>query len=324
MYEMKIKLVGIFLTISLLLVLGLPAKAAEYPTKPITLINPFPAGGVIDVIGRALANSAKNYLDQPIICENHTGGGGTVGISLMVKKPADGYTISIPATSSLDINWHTREMTFHPVNDVTHIIRLTALTDGLVVRADSPWKTIQEFIQYAKQNPRKITYGSSGVGSPPHLEMEQLAILAGGIQWTHIPYKGAPETMTALLGGHLDAMAGAQVWVPLVDAGKLRLLATFSLRSNRFPQVPLMKDVGYDASFPAPIDILGPKGLPKPIVQKLHDVFKKCTEAPEFLAVLKNFDLGVTYLNSEDLEKVHPQEFERVGIIIKKLGLQNK
>jgi tripartite-type tricarboxylate transporter receptor subunit TctC len=323
MYEMKIKLVGIFLTISLLLVLGLPAKAAEYPTKPITLINGFPAGGVIDVIARALANSAKKYLDQPIICENHPGGGGTVGISLMVKKPADGYTIGISAANSLDINWHMREMVFHPVNDMTHIIRLTGLINGLVVRADSPWKTIQEFIQYAKQNPRKITYGSSGVGSPPHLTMEELA-LAGDIQWIHLPYKGAPDAITALLGGHVDAMAGAQSWVPFVDAGKLRLLVTFSLRSDHFPQVPILKDIGYDVACPSPIDITGPKGLPKPIVQKLHDVFKKCMEDPEYRAVLKNFDLGITYLNSEDLEKVHRQEFEHVGIIIKKVGLQKK
>lgn len=259
MDQVKSRLIGLALIISLVLAWGLSALAAEFPTKPVTLVIPYSAGGALDLMTRGLANAAKKHLGQPVICENVPGGGGTVGATLALKKPADGYTIVINTSNSLNINWHMREMDFHPMNDATFIIRVSGILNGLVVRADSPWKTMQEFLQYAKQNPKKISYGTGGVGVPPHLAMEELAIAAGGIQWTHVPYKGSGDTNTALLGGHVEAAVGSSGWAPLVDAGKFRLLVTFGeQRSARYPQVPTLKEIGYDIAYPSPIDITGP------------------------------------------------------------------
>lgn len=325
MEKMKSRDIRFLLAISLVFLFWLPAKAAEFPTKPITLIITFTTGGAIDITSRALANAAKKYLGQPIICENIPGGGGTVGVTLALKKPPDGYTLVIPPTNSLHINWHMREMNFHPVNDLTHIIRVSGVLNGLVVRADSEWQNMQEFIQYARQNPDKISYGTGGIGVPPHLAMEELAILAGGIRWIHVPYKGGGETNTALLGGHVDAVAGSSAWAPLVDAGKFRLLAVFPpYRSTRYPVVPTLKELGYDMACSSPLDILGPKGLSKDIIKKIHDAFKKALDDPEYQAVHKKFDMFPVYLGAEDLEKSSEQEFKHIGTIITKLGLQRE
>jgi len=322
---MKRQMTGLFLTISFILSLGMAATAAEFPTKHITLIIPMTAGGSMDVTGRALGNAAKKFLGQPIIPEHIPGGGGTVGLAIMVKKPADGYTIAYIATNNLNINWHMREMSFHPLEDVTPIIRFSGMPSGIVIRADAPWKTLQEFLQYAKQNPQKISYATAGIGLPPHLAMEELAILAGGIQWMHIPYKGGGECNTALLGGHVDMMAGGSFWAPLVDAGKFRLLASVApFRFPRYPQVLTLREIGYDVAYSSPLDILGPKGMPKPILNKLHDALKKAMDDPEVVNALNIFDMVPIYLNPEDLVKAHQQEFEHMGRMVRKLGLQKK
>ena len=322
---MKRQMTGLFLTISFILSLGMAATAAEFPTKHITLIIPMTAGGSMDVTGRALGNAAKKFLGQPIIPEHIPGGGGTVGLAIMVKKPADGYTIAYIATNNLNINWHMREMSFHPLEDVTPIIRFSGMPSGIVIRADAPWKTLQEFLQYAKQNPQKISYATAGIGLPPHLAMEELAILAGGIQWMHIPYKGGGECNTALLGGHVDMMAGGSFWAPLVDAGKFRLLASVApFRFPRYPQVRTLREIGYDVAYSSPLDILGPKGMPKPILNKLHDALKKAMDDPEVVNALNIFDMVPIYLNPEDLVKAHQQEFEHMGRMVRKLGLQKK
>jgi tripartite-type tricarboxylate transporter receptor subunit TctC len=289
MHQMKSKLIGLLLTISLVLALGLPAMAAEYPTKPIILVIPYPAGGSTDLTGRALANAAKKFLGQPIICENKSGGGGSVGPSLVLPKPPDGYLF------------------------------------GLVVQTGSQWKTMQEFIQNSKQNPQKISYGSPGVGTPPHLAMEELASLAGGVQWLHVPYKGGAESNAGLLGGHVEAVSDSSGWAHLVDADKFRLLVTYGYqRSTRYPQVPTLKEIGYDMVSPGPIGLIGPKGMPKPIVKKLHDAFKKAMDDPEFQAVMKKLDMTLLYLNSEDYESYVRQDSERIGKLVQKLGLQKK
>ena len=321
---MKMKTVVLIMIPTVIMAFGLPALAAEFPTKSITLVIPYPAGGSTDLTGRALANAAKKYLGQPIIVENKSGGGGTVGPSLVVPKPPDGYTIGI-ITSSPTIAYHMGKLSFHPVDDLTHIMRWGGYLFGLVVQTDSQWKTIQEFIQYAKQNPQKVSYGSPGMGTPPHLAIEELAALAGGIQFVHIPYKGGAESNTGLLGGHVDSVSDSSGWGPLVDAGKFRLLVTYGYqRSTRYPQVPTLKEIGYDMVSPGPIGLIGPKGIPKPIVAKLHDAFKKAMDDPDFQAIMKKLDMTPLYLNSEDYEKYVRQDSERIGKLVRKLGLDKK
>jgi tripartite-type tricarboxylate transporter receptor subunit TctC len=302
---------------------GIPAAAADYPEKPITLVIQYPAGGSTDVTGRALANGAKKYLGQPIICENKSGGGGTVGVALVASKPADGYTIGI-VTSSPTMSYHMGKFNYHPVEDLTHIMRWANYLFGVTVRTDSQWKTMKELIQYIKSNPKKLSYGTPGMGTPPHLAMEELS-MAAGIELIHIPYKGGAETNAALLGGHIEIISDSSGWAPLVDAGKFRLVANWGeQRSPRYPEVPTMREIGYDVVARSHLGIIGPKGIPKPIVAKLHDAFKKAMDEPEFKAIMKKLDMSENYLNSEDYNKYMRQDFEQVGKLVKKLGLDKK
>ena len=320
MKQVNRKLVGFVMTASLILAFGLPAMSAEYPTKPINLVIQYPPGGSTDLTARALANAARKSLGQPIICENKSGGGGTVGVALVAAKPADGYTIGV-VSSSPTIAYHMGKLSFNPIDDLTHILRWAGYLFGTVVRADSPWKTLPELINHAKQHPKTLTYGSPGVGTPPHLAMEELSSLAG-MQLLHMPYKGIAENNAALLGGHIDIISDSSGWAPLVDAGNFRLLATYGYqRCARYPQVPTLREVGYDLVSPGPIGLIGPKGLPKPIVQKLHDAFKKAMDDPEFLAVMKSFDMSTLYLNTEDNEKFIREDSARIQKLVQKLGL---
>ena len=312
------------LILGLVLASGPRATAADYPDKPVNLIIPYPAGGSTDVTGRALMNAVKKHFSQPVIVENKAGGGGTVGPNLVITKPPDGYTLGIMASATVTISWHMGKMNFNPIEDATHIIRYTGYLYGLVVRADSPWKTIQDFVKHAKANPGKISYGTPGVGTGVHLCMEEFASQAG-MKLVHMPYKGGAETNTALLGGHVDAVSDSSGWSPLVDAGKFRLLAVYTAqRSAKYSDAPTLKEAGYDVVFPSPLEFMGPKGLPKPIVQKVHDVVKKAMEDPEYQAVLKKFDMSNIYLNSEDLEKAIRQDAEQIGKMVKKAGLDKK
>ena len=323
MSRLKNGLGGFVLITSLIGALAFPAFAAEFPNKPINLINPYPPGGSIDLPSRALANGAGKRLGQPIICENKAGGGGSVGPSIVISKPPDGYTLGI-ITSSPTIAYHMGKLNFNPIEDVTHIMRWGANPFGIVVRSDSQWKTIQDLLQYAKQNPKKVTYGSPGVGTPPNLAMEELG-LAAGIEWTHMPYKGVAENNTALLGGHIDVISDASGWAPLVDAGKFRLLATWGpQRLPRYPQAPSVKETGYNVASSGIVAVMGPKGIPRPIVQRLHEAFHNAMDDPEFQAVMTKFDMGYLYLNPEDYEKFVRQDFDKIGKLVKALGLDKK
>jgi tripartite-type tricarboxylate transporter receptor subunit TctC len=243
--------------VSVVFTCGTLAIAQGFPSKPITFVIPYPAGGSTDLTGRVLANAAKGYLGQPIICENKSGGGGTVGPSLVISKPPDGYTIGI-SSGAVTIAYHMGKLNFNPITDTTPIIRYTSYVFGLVVRADAPWKTIQELVKYAKENPQKVTYGTPGVGTNPHLAMEELSIITG-IQLVHMPFKGGAEANTALLGGHIDAISDSTSWGPLVDAGKFRLLVTYApQRMPRYPNVPTLKEAGYNMVYSSPIFIIGP------------------------------------------------------------------
>ena len=321
-YGLKI-LAVVLATVSLIPAGYSLGSAQEYPTKPINVIIQYPAGGSTDLAARAMANAAKKYLGQPMICENKAGGGGTIGVAHVTTRPPDGYTLGI-VTSSPTIAYHMRKLNFHPLDDLTHIMRWGWYLSGFVVRADAPWTTMPDLLKYARENPDKVSYGSPGVGTPAHLATEELSMVAG-TRWIHIPGKGIAENNAALLGGHIDVISDTSGWAPLVDAGKFRLLATWGFkRSARYPNVITIRETGYDVVCPAPIGLIGPKGMPKPIVAKVHDAFRKALEDPEFLAVMKKFDMDVMYLNPEEYEKYMRSDSERIERLVKKLGLDKK
>jgi tripartite-type tricarboxylate transporter receptor subunit TctC len=315
---------ALFGMISLIFAGGAPAVAAEYPAKPITFVLPMPPGGATDTVVRPLVNAAKKYLGQPIIVENKPGGGNTVGVQIVAAKPPDGYTIGVMQRSTL-IAYHMGKLNFNPVDDATHIMNFSGLLQGIAVRSDAPWKTIQEFIEYARKNPESINYGTPGTGTTAHLPVEELAMEAG-IKLTHVPYNGDAGCVPAILGGHVDAISATSgAWGPLLRGGKVRVLCIYyDRRSPNFPQAPTLKEVGYNVVETCPIEIFGPKGMPKPIVETIHEAFKKALDAPEFLAVLNNLDMRVLYTDPVESERFVRQDSEHYRKLVQKLGLQKQ
>lgn len=300
------------------------AAAQEYPTKPITLIVPWPAGGSTDISMRAIADSASKHIGQPIVVDNKGGGGGTVGPATMAAaaKP-DGYTISqIPITVfRLPL---MQQVSWDSAKDFTYIVHLTGYTFGVTTNAESQFKTWKDVVEFAKANPGKVTYGTPGAGTSLHVGMEQIAAKAG-IKLTQVPFKGGAETNAAVLGNHTMLQADSTGWRPLVDAGKLRLLMVWTeKRSPNFPDTPTLKELGYDMVYDSPFGIAGPKGMDPKIVAKLHDAFKKAIEDPAVIATLAKFDMVVNYKNTQDYVKFVAEVTESERKVIDALGLAKK
>lgn len=300
------------------------AGAQEYPTKPITLIVPWPAGGSTDISMRAMAESASKILGQPVTIDNKAGGSGTVGPATMVAtaKP-DGYTIAqIPITVfRLPL---MQETPWDPAKDFSYIVHLTGYTFGVTTSAESQFKTWKDVVDFAKANPGKVTYATPGAGTSLHIGMEQIAALAG-VKLTQVPFKGGAETNAAVLGQHTMLQADSTGWRPLVDAGKLRLLMVWtSARSPNFPNVPTLKELGYPMVYDSPFGIAGPKGMDPKIVAKLHDAFKKALDDPAVIATLAKFDMVPNYKNTEDYKKFVTEVTNSELKVIEKLGLKKK
>lgn len=317
---------GIFISLVMIIALSLflasPIMAKEFPTKPINFIVPWGPGSVVDLVARCVTNGAQKHLGQPFIVENKTGAAGAVGTQYMLSKPADGYTMGVSANNPLVVNYFTGVLKYHPADDFTHIMRLCGYRHAICVREDAPWKNIQEFIQYARANPRKITIAISGIGSTGQLNLEEFCHLAN-IQLTMVPYKGG-DTNTALLGGHVNALSDA-AWSPFVEAGKFRALVIFANnRIPRYPQVPVSREIVSENCHVGYIHLFAPKGLPKPIVKKLHDAFKMAINEPEYKNVLDKFNLDPLYLNSEDCERAIREDIGPIVELAKKIGLKKE
>jgi tripartite-type tricarboxylate transporter receptor subunit TctC len=213
-----------------------------------------------------------------------------------------------------------QKMQFDPLKDFTYIVCLTGYTFGIVVRADSPIKTIKDLVNYAKANPGKFSFGSPGNGTTPHLAVEEFASKAG-IELQHVPFKGAAEGLQALMGGHIMAHG----WAPHVEAGTLRLLATYgSKRTKRWPNAPTLNELGYDTISDSPFGIAGPKGMDPALVRKIHDAFKKTLEDPAVLASFDKYDQTVIYMGTEDYTKFIRDTYAKEKVIIERLGLSMK
>ena len=299
---------------------ALTARAQAFPTKPIKLIIAFPAGGPTDITMRSLADNASKILGQPVVVENKPGAGGTLPAQALQSAPADGYTLAqiplgvfrLPYTTK--INWD-------PVKDISYVLNVTGYAFGLVVPADSPLKTWTHFVAWAKANPGKLTYGSTGTMTSPHLTMELVAQKAG-LQLTHVPYKGSADLMQAVLGGHIMAASDSTGFAPQVEAGKLRVLNTWGdKRLDKFPDAPTLKELGYDIVQNSPFGIGAPRDTPPAVVKRLHDAFKTAMEQPAYLDALKRYDMVPIYMNSAQYKKFAQDTFTREKALIEKLGL---
>ena len=304
--------------------LALPqAQAQAFPSRPIKLICPWPVAGSTDIVMRALADSASRVLGQTVLIENRPGASGMLGPNELVKAAPDGYTLS-QLTIGVARLPHMQKMNFDPLKDFTYIACLTGYTFGIVVRADSPSKTVKDLVDYARANPGKFSYGSTGNGTTPHLAVEEFASKAG-ISLNHVPFKGSSDGLQALLGGHINAHSDATGWAPQVDAGTLRLLATYgSKRTKRWPQVPTLNELGYDTVSDSPFGIGGPRGMDPAVVKRLQDAFAKTLEDPAVLAVLDKYDQAVIYMDSAQYTRFIRETFAKEKVTIERLGLAMK
>ncbi len=298
------------------------AQAQGYPTRPITLIVPWPAGGSTDTHLRKLGELASKHLGQPIIIENKPGFGGMLGPSAMAKSAApDGYTLSQLTVGAFRTP-HMQKVDWDPLRDFTYIIGVSGYTFGVVVKSDSQFKTFNDMMTYAKANPGQLSFASTGTGTSPHLLMEEVASKAG-VQLLHVPFKGNADSTQALMGGHVMAQSDATGWGKFVDAGNFRLLVTFGDQRTRWG-APTAKELGFDVVSYSPYGIVGPKGMDPKIVRIIHDAFKKAIDDPENTKLLQQLDQIYWYRSSEDYAKWAAETNVSERALIERLGLLAK
>ena len=295
-----------------------------YPSKPITMIVPFPPGGVADIVGRPLAAQMEKSLKQPVVVVNRTGAGGAVGMAAAAKAAPDGYTI-LMALSSISIfpvsDRISGKAPSYEMKDFAPIALITADPTVLVVSADSPWKTLKEFVDSAKAYPGKINYSSSGVYGTLHVAMEIFAN-AAGIQLFHVPYGGGGPALTALLGGQVHALAsGPAPAVGQIKAGKMRALASWSTeRLPLMPEVPTFKELGYDAEFYIWSGVFAPAAIPTPVLDRLRAAVREAATSPEFKGAMEKVQTPVNYLDAPAFRTYWERDAARLKIALEKIG----
>ena len=299
------------------------SQAQAFPAKPIKLICPWPAGGSTDAVMRSLAESASKALGGQVIIENKPGASGMLGPNELVRAAPDGYTLS-QITIGVARLPHMQKMQFDPLKDFTFIACLTGYTFGVVVKADSPIKSIKDLVDFAKANPGQFTYGSTGNGTTPHLAFAEFASKAK-IDVTHVPFKGSTDGLQAVLGGHVMSHSDATGWAPQVEAGTMRLLATYgSKRTKRWPNVPTLNELGYDTVSDSPFGIGGPKGMDPAVVKKLHDAFRQTLQDPAVLASFDKYDQSVIYMGTDEYTQFIRNTYQSEKAVIERLGLAMK
>ena len=317
-------------TLALVLTATEPVAHAQttWPTKAITMIVPFPPGGLADLVARPVAEAMSRELGQPVVVENKPGAGGGIGMAQAAKARPDGYTI-LMALSSLTVIPEADVVLARPamfaLADLRPIARFTADPTVLAVRADSPWKTVQQFVDDAKKRPGAINYGSSGSYGTMHVPMEILSQNAG-IKMTHVPFTGAGPAVVALLGGQIDAVSsGPATVLQQVKAGKLRVLAHWgTTQLSAMPEVPSLKDAGKDAGFSAEYaqwsGLFIPAGVPEPIAQRLRAAAKVAALDAKVKEVILNAGSPVQYQDSPDFEKYVQADAIRMSAVVKRIG----
>ena len=309
------------------LALAAPCLQAQdaYPTKPITMIAPFPPGGVADIVGRPLAASMEKTLRQPVLVVNRSGAGGAVGTTAAAKAAPDGYTI-LMSLSSISIFPVSDPMNGKPVPytlaDFAPIALVTADPTVLVVAADGPYKTIQEFIASAKAYPNQMNYSSSGVYGTLHVAMEMFAN-AAGIKMFHVPYQGGGPAVAALLGGQVHALAsGPAAAIGQIKGGKMRALAGWGdKRLPLMPELPTFKELGYkDVEFYIWSGVFAPAATPAPVIAKLRDAVRAAVADPQFRGAMEKVQTPISYLDAPAFRDFLARDAARLKVAVEKIG----
>lgn len=310
------------LPLAALAIPGLARAQGRFPDRPIQLVVPWAAGGSSDVHLRSLADIAGRLLGQPMIVVNRAGAAGTLGpLTVAQQSRPDGYTITQMHFSVLRRPFMTRSPGWDPVADFTHIIGLAGWLFGTVVKADSRFRTWQEMIAFARANPGRLTYATSGIGTTNHLAMEQLQELER-VQFTHVPFRGVAEGILAVLGGQVDMVSDSSAWATNVDSGQMRALAVWSAeRVPRFPTVPTLREIGYDVVVTSNYGISGPRGMDAGVVRVLHDALRAALMTPENTRVLGQMDMPVVYMETAAYRAFIAERVEFERNMVRHLGL---
>jgi tripartite-type tricarboxylate transporter receptor subunit TctC len=295
-------------------------SAQAFPGRPLKLIVAFPAGGPTDITMRVLADNASKILGQPVVIENKPGAGGTLPAQTLQSTPADGYTLAQIPLGVFRLPYTTK-ITWDPIKDLAYVLNVTGYAFGLVVPSDSPLKSWTHFVGWAKANPGKLSYGSTGTMTSPHLTMELIAQKLG-IELLHVPYKGSADLMQSILGGNIMAAADSTGFAPQVDAGKLRVLNTWGeARLAKFPDAPTLKELGLGLVQNSPFGIAAPRGTPPAVVKRLHDAFKQAMEQASYTNALAKYDMVPMYMSTAGYTRFAQETFVREKALVEKLGL---
>ncbi|MEP6720332.1 MAG: tripartite tricarboxylate transporter substrate binding protein [Variovorax sp.] len=293
---------------------------ASYPRRNLFLWVPWTAGGGTDVTLRLLAELAGRELGQPIVIENRAGAGGTLAMPILQQAAPDGYTLAQMPQPVFRAP-HMQKVTWDPIRDTTPILQVSGVTFGLLVPAASPLRSVADLMDYAAAHPGKLSIATNGIGTTPHVVLDDL-FARRGLTFLHIPYKGAAEQLIALSAGQFMAGVNANGFAPFVDTGRLRLLATFgAVRSRRRPDVPTMSELGHGIVAMSPYGLAGPRGIPEPIVRRLHDAFKAALFDARHIAELGKYDQEVAYLDTADYGRSMRAAYAAEKLIVERLGL---
>ncbi|HEY4067287.1 MAG TPA: tripartite tricarboxylate transporter substrate binding protein [Burkholderiaceae bacterium] len=273
--------------------------AESFPSRPITMWVPWPSGGATDISLRLLADLASQTLGQPIVTVNRAGAGGTLAMGILQQAKPDGYTVAQMPQPVFHAPF-VQKLSWDPIRDVTPIIQISGVTFGVLVPAGSAFRSLEDLFAYARAHPGELSIATNGVGTTAHQVLEDL-FTSRGLSYIHVPYKGTADQLNAIVGGQVMAGVNSTGFGPAVDGGRLNLLAIFSAqRSRRWPQVPTLRELGFDIVAMSPYGLAGPAGMPAPVVKILHDAFKRAMFEPRFVQELAKYDQEIDYLGSED------------------------
>lgn len=298
---------------------GRARAATPYPTRPIAMWIPWPAGGATDISLRVLAELASQVLGQTIVTDNRAGAGGTLAMPILQRAEPDGYTIAQMPQPVFRAPF-VQKVLWDPIRDVTPIIQISGVTFGVLVPAASPFRSLDDLLTYAHTHPGELSIATNGVGTTPHVVLEDL-FTARGLRYIHVPYKGTAEQINAIVAGQVMAGVNSTGFGPAVDGGRLRLLVTFAAqRSKRWPQVPTLRELGFDIVAMSPYGLAGPRGLPAPIVATLHDAFKRAMFDARFINEIAKYDQEIDYLGPDDYARSCREIYARERVNVDRLS----
>lgn len=312
------------IALTVVLALGLAAPgAAQYPERPLTIMAGYPAGGMVDIVARLLAEGMRAKFPKGIVVANRTGAGGGVAAGEVATGKPDGYTIVLTPLSTLVIQPQLAELRFKTPDDYEPVMNVVSYYPLLVVRPDAPWKDAREFVAEAKANPGKFRVGSPGEGTSSHLNLEEFMYTAG-IKLTHVPYRGWGESSPALLGGHIETLVAQPGEAkPMVDGKRMRALVVFqNSRHPDFPDAPTARELGWNVANGVWFLLMAPKGTSAPVLKYLHDAAKATIEDPAFARAMSSRGVDVDYRPGGQLRadlwreyKLHTEILRRIGMI---------